>query len=104
MEGQDAARRAVDQDRLLPGEDPRSRNPEDAHHWVRVYDELHRFKLELIGQARSRMDAMNPTAQVELEQVDLAIMQAEADRLGRRLGYWKERLNELSAVRTRYYR
>ncbi|HEY9287061.1 MAG TPA: hypothetical protein VIT43_03460 [Candidatus Dormibacteraeota bacterium] len=101
MMGKEAVRRATDPDRLLPGEDPGSRNHEDAQHWVAVYEELHRFKLDLIGQTRSRMAAMNPAARGEVEDVALAIMEEQSDRLDRRLQFWKTRLDALLPNRTR---
>ena len=101
VKGNDAVERALDPDRLLPGEDPRSRNQEDAQHWVEVYGELRRFKRDLIDQTRSRMDAMDASAQGEVKDVDLAIMLEESHRLSRRLEYWQARLGELAPSRTR---
>lgn len=101
MEGEAAVPRAVDPDRLLPGEDPRSRNREDAEHWLRVYRELHDFKLDLIEQTRNRLRAMDPAAQVEVHDVDLTILLKESDRLGRRLRFWKTRVEALAPARAR---
>lgn len=101
MKGNDPVERALDPDRLLPGEDPRTRNREDARHWVEVYAELRHFKLDLIGQTRSRMDAMNPSSQSEVKDVDLEILLEESARLSRRLEFWRVRLNELAPVRSR---
>jgi hypothetical protein len=88
--------RAIDRDRLLEGEDPASRDPEDALHWVRVYEELYRFKADLVMQARRRLATLAPAAQQEVKETDLAIMLTESDRLYRRLEFWSERLRALA--------
>jgi hypothetical protein len=88
--------RAVDYNRLLEGEDPASRDPEDALHWLRVYEELYRFKAELVMQARRHLADLPPAAQREIKETDLAIMLTESERLYGRLQFWKERLHSLA--------
>lgn len=68
---------------------------------VRPATDLRRFKLDLIGQTRRRVAAMNPDGRGEVEDVDLAIMLEESDRLDRRLRFWKGRLDALAPIRTR---
>lgn len=70
-----AADRAVSDERLLPREDPSSRHPEDATHWIAVYSEPLAFKQEILRQS-----------------TDLIVLCAEAARLERRLGFWQQRL------------
>lgn len=95
MEPADGVRRAADPNRLLPGENPKSTDPEDALHWVAVYEELYRFKAELIGQTRARLARMPADAQREVKDTDLAVLLAESERLGSRLDYWKARCRHL---------
>jgi hypothetical protein len=94
--GKDAVQRAADPSRLLPGEDPRSRDLDDAHHWLRVYDELYRFKADLITQTRMRLRQLPDAAQQELKDVDLTIMLRESERLASRIDFWKRRIESLS--------
>lgn len=76
--------------RLLPGEDPATPYPEDAPHWVAVYDELVHFKQELVAQLKAKQDEVTPPAAAELhkDEVDL---RAELERLQLHLRYWQER-------------
>jgi hypothetical protein len=87
----------VDRDRLLPGEDPCSHRPDDAAHWVDVYSELLTFKHELLRESTKSRKAMVPAARKEIEQTDLVVLEAEAERLERRVRFWRSRLAELRA-------
>lgn len=87
-----AADRAVSEERLLPGEDPSSRHPEDATHWIAVYSQLLAFKQEILRQSTDRAAVMITAAQREVENTDLIVLRAEAARLERRLGFWRQRL------------
>jgi hypothetical protein len=93
--------RALDPNRLLPGEDPKSRDPQDASHWIRVYDELYRFKTDLIAQTRARIARMPVAAQREVKETDLAILLKESERLGSRLEFWKDRRRALEQTLAR---
>lgn len=84
-----AADRAVSDERLLPGEDPSSRYPEDATHWISV---LLAFKQEILRQSTDRAAVMIPAAKREVETTDLIVLRAEEARLERRLGFWQQRL------------
>jgi hypothetical protein len=95
-----AARRSVDPDRLLEGEDPRTQYVEDAAHWITVYSELVLFKERLVDGAGEALRNMSETqARDEVSRTDLMVLTAERDRLKRRLDYWKERQRELSSRR-----
>jgi len=95
-----AALRSVDPDRLLDGEDPRTRYVEDAAHWITVYSELVLFKERLVDSASEAMRNMTEShARDEVGKTDLMVLTAERDRLKRRLDYWKERQRELSTRR-----
>jgi hypothetical protein len=95
-----AARRSVDPDRLLDGEDPGTGYIEDAAHWITVYSELVLFKERLVDSASEAMRNMTEShARDEVGKTDLKVLTAERDRLKRRLDYWKERQRELSTRR-----
>lgn len=90
-----AAHEAVAPDRLMDGENPATGFPEDARHWTGVYAELLSLKRDLIGTARQRAEAMSSRAAEEVRTTDLVILEAEADRLQRRLRFWETRLRDL---------
>ena len=86
---------SIDPDRLLPGEDPRSRLLEDASHWIRVYSELCTTKAGMIENLEYLLDGSSAETREELEQVDLSLLQTQMRRFQRRLAFWNERQLEL---------
>src|SRR2546429_7711516 len=73
MEAMDA-----DDDALLPGEHPSSRDPEDAAHWVAVYTEL---------------------ADTLLRHPDAQSFHSALERYRQRQAFWRLRLEEGSGAR-----
>src|SRR5207244_8007121 len=51
VDPQKAAGEAVDPDRLLEGEDPETRHPEEANHWIEDYIELLPVKARAVATA-----------------------------------------------------
>jgi len=96
-QGEQGGRRAADPDRLLPGEDPDSTEPEDAIDWVAVYRELLSFKEQVLGVTRRYAADGRPEVASELESSDLPLLEAEMQRLERRLAFWGEKLSDLNA-------
>lgn len=95
MNPEQAAHESVDPDRLLDGEDPASPFPDDAAHWIRVYQELLDYKTELLATTRRRIEEMDRRAAMEIESTDLLVIGAEANRFRRRLDFWQRRAVEL---------
>lgn len=93
-----AAHRAVEPDRLLPGERLDSRHPEDALHWAGVYRELIEFKDRAIDVIVLEAVAMSDTARLEVESTDLVVMRSERDRFRRRANYWRRRYQSLTGT------
>jgi hypothetical protein len=92
VDPQKAASEAVDPDRLLEGEDPETPHPEEASHWVEVYSELITFKERAVATAHQNLAKMPEVdARVETSRTDLAVLEAERDRIRRRLDFWKQR-------------
>jgi hypothetical protein len=94
-ETQEAALDAVQPDRLLPGEDEATTHLDDAGHWLKVYTELYDFKRSLLNVAEARVVTMEGAARTEVEETDLLILIAEAERLERRLRFWDSRYEAL---------
>ena len=86
----------LDQDRLLEGEDPTTRDLEDAEHWLRVYSELLGFKTNVVGEARASAADLPADARPEAR-ADLTVLRAEQQRLERRHRFWTTRIEELQA-------
>jgi hypothetical protein len=90
-EAADAAQEAVESERLLPGEEEDSVHLDDAVHWTNVYSELLEFKRSLLRVAEDRLASMLNATRTEIEETDLKILLAEADRLERRQEFWRAR-------------
>jgi hypothetical protein len=93
--GRRAAEAIDDPDRLLHGEKPETRYVEDAQHWLAVYEELLRFKREIIGLTRRRAEELSDGAKEELMGTDVPLLEAEERRLHARAGFWRKRVAEL---------
>ena len=93
----DAADAATDADRLLPGEDEAHSTAEDAALWVDVYSELLAFKQKMLADTDTQLTGMkHEEARREVERTDAIVLRAEAERLARRLGFWRRRFQDLS--------
>jgi hypothetical protein len=93
-----AADKAVDPDRLLPHEDPKTVYPEDARSWIDVYGELLAYKTRLLELTRSTLQEMDvETARSEVIKTDETVIEAENKRFEERLAFWRGRLAELEA-------
>lgn len=90
-----AGDKAVDDDRLLEGENPTSPYLDDATHWVTVYSELLSVKRDLVGVSESHLPEMADEARRELASTDLVVLDAEMRRFSRRLEFWRARCVEL---------
>jgi hypothetical protein len=76
---------------LLQAEVLASDRPEDARHWVAIYERLVEFQEELATRTRARADARRAST-------DVGILEAELDRLRGRLGFWRERHWQLAGL------
>jgi DNA-binding response OmpR family regulator len=91
----EAAQAAVDQDRLLEGENPETSHPEDARRWLVVYGELLAYKESVLERSLQAVQQYAPESAAEIEQTDVPILTEERDRFRRRLDYWQGRVREL---------
>ena len=96
MDPEEAAAEAVDEDRLLEGEDPSSEYRDDAEHWARVYSELLEYKRQIMDVTRHAVDDMDRRAAREIQATDMQVIATEAQRFTRRLEFWRRRLDELN--------
>ncbi len=92
----DSVRKAVDRNRLLPGEDPRSRQPEDAEHWLAVYTELLQAKAAMLAALNERLTEMkHDVARREIGATDAQLLESELARFQERIDFWQNRKAEL---------
>jgi hypothetical protein len=90
-------RMSIDPDRLLPGEDTKSSQPEDAKHWASVYTELLGTKRRLVRDLRKMMiTGHSQDAQDELERADVIMLELQIQRFEHRLAVWQKRAAELA--------
>ena len=83
-------------DALLPGEDPSAGYSDDVEHWINVYSELLAFKRFMLDGATARAAEMvTDNARIEVENTDLRVARAEAERFTRRLSFWRGRKEAL---------
>jgi hypothetical protein len=69
----------------------------DAAAWVEVHSELLGFKRKMLADTDSWIGGMaHAQARREVERTDAVVLRAEAERLARRLGFWRRRLQDLS--------
>jgi hypothetical protein len=87
-----AALDEVEPDRLLAGEDEKTRHIDDAIHWVKVYKELLEFKRSVLATTEEHVGTMDPDASAEVQKTDLKALHAEALRFERRLVFWRTRI------------
>lgn len=91
----EAAEKAVDDDRLLEGENLETTYLEDATHWVTVYSELLAVKRDLVSVSEGRLPDLPKEARQEIATTDLVVLDAEMKRFSERLSFWRERCVEL---------
>jgi hypothetical protein len=95
-QGKRAAERAVDENRLLPGEDPDSSYLDDAVHWCAVYTELLQGKSAMLAALSDRLaQAREESARQELGETDVIVLGRELERLQGRIDFWSNRRLEL---------
>jgi hypothetical protein len=95
---QEAARRSLDPERLLPGEDLQSSEANDAAHWARIYRELMETKQSLADRLEAALREVSGEARAELESVDVVLIKVQLDRFQRRFLYWSARQRELQTA------
>jgi hypothetical protein len=95
---EEAGEKAVDDDRLLEGEDPKTPYLDDAAHWVTVYTELLAVKRELVGVSEAHLPDMAEEGRREVASTDLVVLDAEMKRFSRRLEFWRQRCLDLGGT------
>ena len=90
MEPLDFAKRLIDFNRLMDGENRERYDADDVVHWRTVYADMVRFKEQLLGQTRDHIQQVPETTK-ELAGIDVPFLEAEMQRLRRGLEFWESR-------------
>ncbi len=88
MEPPDFLQRIVNFGRLMEGENRDNYDADDIKHWRAVYNDLVRFKEQLLGQTREHIQKV-PDTHKELAGVDIPFLEAEMERLRKGLAFWE---------------
>jgi hypothetical protein len=92
----EAARRAIDGDLRLDGEDPHTTYLEDAVHWVSVYSELLAFKDDLLQSTHAHVARMTEGDAKTDAMTDVVLLETQSGRYRRRLAEWTARARTLA--------
>jgi DNA-binding response OmpR family regulator len=90
--------RVAQTDRLLEGEDPATSFTQDARHWIAVYRQMIGFKDELLGRIRANVRTLPPSAQQDVMENDVAVIEQQLMRYRRRMEFWFARQWELEGL------
>ncbi|MCW2527913.1 MAG: Two-component response regulator CreB [Pseudonocardiales bacterium] len=83
--------------RPLDGEDIETEHWEDALHWMSIYHDLIRFKLELLDRVKRGISKLHPVGQAAVH-VDVVYIEAQMAGYFERLELWNQRLWELHGL------
>jgi len=86
-----AAQRAVNQSRLMEGENEASLDVADVKHWVTVYSELLAFKQRTLDHLYHDLEDISRPANEEIRSIDVPLIEGEQARYRRRLLFWQAR-------------
>ena len=85
-------------ERLMEGEDPRSPHVEDARHWVVIYTQMLEFKERILQRVREEARGLPRPAMEYVRDDDVPLLEAERERVQRRLDFWRARHWELARI------
>ena len=98
FEADEAAERLTDAQRLLPEENPETRDPDDAAHWLSVYTELLQNKADMLAALNERLTHVSEEdARREVGRTDAVVLERELKWLQSRVDFWQVRTRELRA-------
>lgn len=92
-------RKAIEESRLMAGENPASLEPGDVLHWLNVYGELVAFKSKILAEMTSTLSGLTEDAASEIAHVDVALVERQKQRYVARLGFWEQRAQDIAGIR-----
>ena len=94
--GTDFLHRFSDPGYRLHGENPATATLEDARRWVKTYDDLIRFKRELLDLCQRYIEQAEPEVARVIHETDLILVETQLSRFQQKRDYWKIRATELA--------
>ena len=85
----------------LHGENPATATLEQARRWVDTYDELIKFKRQLIGLSHEYAERAQPEVARAIRETDVVLLETQASRFELRRDFWKIRVAEMKDGRSR---
>jgi hypothetical protein len=91
-----AAVRGGDPEQGMDGEgDPATASLEQALYWREIYREILAMEEKVLKRIQDLMAKQSPTARREVEQSNVPVVTAQAERFRHRLRFWTTRVSEL---------
>lgn len=95
----DAAVRGGDWEQAMDGEGPTSdATLEQALYWRQIYAEILAMEEKVLLRIRQLMKGQSDEGRREVEQTNVPVVLAQAERFRQRLGYWDARLIQLGGT------
>jgi len=88
--------RLTDPGYRLQGENPATATLDDAHRWVRAYDDMVRFKRGLIDMCHRYAEQSDPEVARAIRETDVIMLETQLSRFEQKRDYWKIRAAEMS--------
>ena len=85
----------------LQDENPATATLEQARTWARTYDELIKFKGELLDLCHRYANRSEPQVARAIRETDVVLLETQLSRFEQRRDYWKIRAAEMQGGRSR---
>src|SRR2546429_7412611 len=85
----------------LQGENPATAPLEQARRWVDTYDELIKFKRQLIGLSHEYAERAQPEVARAIRETDVVLLETQASRFELRRDFWQIRVAGMNGGRRR---
>lgn len=85
----------------LPGENPATATLEQARRWSSTYEELIKFKLELLEACSRYAARADPEVAHAIRESDVILLETQVSRFQQKRDYWKIRAAEMRDGRSR---
>ena len=80
----------------LAGENPSTATLEDARRWSQTYDQLIRFKHELLEVCRRFAEQSDPDVARAIRDTDVVLLEVQISRFRQKRDFWTIRATELA--------
>lgn len=93
--------RLADPGYRLNGENPSTATLDQARKWANTYDQLIKFKRELLELCERYAEQSEPEVERAIRETDMIMLEMQISRFRQKRDYWKIRAAELSGNRRR---